>query len=300
MPGFWNGGVFTSREDGAFYASQWARVVQYQPDSVWVNSLNETWEHTSVEPAWLHGRWVANAGISRWNDAYGDRMDDFYWQMTRQYNQIFRNNALFDGVCFQENGSTNIFRASGGNFVPQSALPHQAPVLTLPSGFRTSFSGTVVSTNFTGGSGLASLYNFDEASGSTLVDEVRGLDGEVVGGAARAPGVCGTALVTDGITGCARLPQSPTGDFSWVLWLKTTAAGISATNWWQGRWVLADENSSATFGSGLSLVSGARLAFGVNSSDSAAAAAVARRARREIGRAVLVVCFFVKEAEVFG
>src|SRR5690606_16470986 len=53
-PGIWNGvGNLTDvhRQQCEFYRSIWLRVLQYDPASVWVNSFNESWEHTSVEPA---------------------------------------------------------------------------------------------------------------------------------------------------------------------------------------------------------------------------------------------------------
>jgi autotransporter-associated beta strand protein len=271
MPGFWNGGAFTSREDGDFYASQWQRVIQYKPSSVWVNSLNETWEHTSVEPAWLHGRWVANSGITRWNDYYGDRMDDFYWQMTRRYNQLFRNNVLVDGSYIRESGSTDVYRITGTNYVAELSLPHQAPVMLLPTGFRASFTGSVVASNFSGWSSPISLYNFDEASGSTVIDSLGGLDGQINTGATRGPGFSGMSLVVDGLDGYARLPQNLTASFSLVFWMRTSAATSSATNWWQGQVALADENSSATNGFGLTLLTGGRLAFGLSTTNRAVA-----------------------------
>jgi hypothetical protein len=155
--------------------------------------------------------------------------------------------------------------------VAQLSLPHQEPVLLLPTGFRASFTGSVVATNFSGWSSPISLYNFDEPSGSNVIDSLGGLDGQIYAGAIRALGFSGTALVVDGLGGYARLPQNLTADFSLVLWMKTSAGNSSATNWWQGQVALADENSSATNGFGLTLLTGGRLAFGLSTTNVAVA-----------------------------
>ncbi len=148
MPGFWNGGNYVDREQGDFYRSQWMRVIQHQPDSVWVNSLNETWEHTSVEPAYMSNPRQPHEGITMWTDAYGDRMDDFYWIMTRQYMKLYMENAIYEDTYFQEHSSDRgpgpIYRATGAGFIVQSAAPRMAPVLLLPEGFRRDFDGKIV------------------------------------------------------------------------------------------------------------------------------------------------------------
>ncbi|WP_344980098.1 FG-GAP-like repeat-containing protein [Compostibacter hankyongensis] len=146
MPGFWNGLTFVGREDGDFYRSQWMRVIQYAPRSVWVNSFNETWEHTAVEPSHhVIDRFVANPLFTKpWSDHYGNRMDDFYWIMTRQYNRLFMDNVLLQGTYFQEYGDSTIFRATATGFIKQTAWPVKAPVLLLPEGFRKTFKGKIV------------------------------------------------------------------------------------------------------------------------------------------------------------
>lgn len=146
MPGFWNGLTFFDREDGDMYRSQWMRVIQYQPQSVWVNSFNETWEHTSVEPSYhVIDQFVANPLFTKpWSDYYGNRMDDFYWRMTKEYNQLYMHGDLYEGTYFQEYGDSTIFKAVSSGFVRQAALPVMAPVLLLPEGFRKHFKGHVV------------------------------------------------------------------------------------------------------------------------------------------------------------
>lgn len=264
MPGFWNGATFTSRSSGSFYANQWKRVLQYQPASVWVNSWNESWEHTSVEPAWLSGRWVAYPGLTQWNDYYGTRMDSFYHVMTSQYNWLFRNNALVTGAYLRESGDSAVYQVAGSNYVLQSALPRQAPVLAVPTGFRANFKGLVVPGDFTGWSGPRALYQFDEASGAVLVDAVGGSNGQMRDGMTRVEGVEGMAVVADGATGYARFPQNLAGDFSLVLWLKTDEVRTPLADWSQGRLILADEDLGQAGGAGLTLVAGGRLAFGLN------------------------------------
>jgi hypothetical protein len=147
MPGFWNGGNFVHRENGEFYRSQWMRVIKHLPESVWVNSLNETWEHTSVEPAYMFNPREPHKGITLWTDLHGDRMDDFYWVMTRQYMKLYMDNTLHEGTYFQEHsdgGPRPIYKVTADGFVVQQAPPHKAPVLLLPEGFRESFSGKIL------------------------------------------------------------------------------------------------------------------------------------------------------------
>lgn len=148
MPGFWNGGSYVDREGGDFYRSHWMRVIQHQPESVWVNSFNETWEHTSIEPAFMFNTRRPHAGITMWTDYYGNRMDDFYWVMTCQYMKLYMDNALYEGTCFQEfisDGSYGpVYRVTAGGFTELSQKPQKAPVLLLPRGFRENFQGKVV------------------------------------------------------------------------------------------------------------------------------------------------------------
>jgi hypothetical protein len=146
MPGFWNGITFYDRDNGELYRSQWMRVIQYNPESVWVNSFNETWEHTSVEPSYHKiDQFTANPLFTKpWTDYYGNRMDNFYWIMTRQYNQLFMNNILYEGSYFQENGDSCIYKVADDGFIRQSAWPVMKPVLLLPEGFRKHFTGKIL------------------------------------------------------------------------------------------------------------------------------------------------------------
>lgn len=150
MPGFYNGGMNPiARENGDFYRSQWMRVIQFQPKSVWVNSFNETWEHTSVEPAFQKiDQFVAHPSFSQpWTDYYGNRMDDFYWIMTYQYNKLFMDNVLLEGIYFQEYGNSQIWKVSNRSFIKERVFPVMTPVLLLPQRFRENFNGIIVKDN---------------------------------------------------------------------------------------------------------------------------------------------------------
>jgi hypothetical protein len=143
-PGFWNGLVGTSREQGEVYRNQWLRVLQHKPQSIWLNSFNETWEHTSVEPSHIEPAPNTSNFISTWTDYYGNRMDDFYWIMTRQYNRLFMYGELFQHTYLQEQGSNDIYIVNERTIDKYGTnRPHMAPVLLVPKGFINSFKGKV-------------------------------------------------------------------------------------------------------------------------------------------------------------
>lgn len=145
MPGFWNGITFWSRNEGMQYKLQWLRVLKYKPSSVWVNSFNETWEHTSVEPSRIISRnATAHIGLKPWTDHYGNLYDNYYWDMTIQYNQLYMNNVLFEGSYFQEEGSDIIYKVTKKGFIPQTGNPVMKPVLLFLKGFREDFDGQIL------------------------------------------------------------------------------------------------------------------------------------------------------------
>lgn len=145
MPGFWNGITFWGRNDGIQYKNQWLRVLKHGPESVWVNSFNETWEHTSVEPARLvFGNSSAHIGLRPWTDAYGNLYDNYYWDLTILYNRLYMDNVLFEGTYFQEEGSDVIYRVVSGGFKSCEGFPVMKPILLLPNGFREKFDGIIV------------------------------------------------------------------------------------------------------------------------------------------------------------
>lgn len=146
MPGFWNGSSGSVRDQGDLYRSQWMRVLQYNPASVWLNSFNESWEHTAVEPSYIAAtNTMDNPSMdSTWTDYYGDRMDDFYWVMTKQYNRLFMYNELFLNSYIQEYGDANVYKVTACSFTYQGSMPHMAPILLVPAGFRSSFNGNII------------------------------------------------------------------------------------------------------------------------------------------------------------
>ncbi|SDC18473.1 hypothetical protein [Niabella drilacis] len=147
-PGFWNGNLSANRENGELYRRHWLRVLQHNPASVWVNSYNETWEHTGVAPAYLNPEVAAaSSGIlSVWTDYYGDRMDDFYWVMTQQYNRLFMYRELFINSYLQEDQSNDIYQVKRNRIERTGTiLPRRAPVLLVPKNFIRNFSGNVIS-----------------------------------------------------------------------------------------------------------------------------------------------------------
>ncbi|WP_353129861.1 gliding motility-associated C-terminal domain-containing protein [Parapedobacter pyrenivorans] len=149
-PGFWNGVgnlVDVTRKNGDFYRSFWVRVLKYNPASVWVNSFNESWEHTSVEPARLDAGAAAEHPdiLQVWTDYHGQPMDDFYWVMTKQYNRLFMYQELYDGSYLQEEDSETIYVVRRDTLVDHgSGLPSMAPVILVPKGFLANFEGNVI------------------------------------------------------------------------------------------------------------------------------------------------------------
>jgi len=146
-PGFWNGAVGAGRDGGELYRSHWLRVIKYQPQSVWVNSFNETWEHTSIEPSYIPpSSTIDNPSlISTWTDLNGERADDFYWNMTKQYNRLFMYNELTEGAYIQEEGDNHIYKITPKKFELQTRRIYKAPVLLLYSGFMKQFKGKIIS-----------------------------------------------------------------------------------------------------------------------------------------------------------
>ena len=148
MPGFWNGLTWYDRKEGETYRNQWLRVFQNQPASVWVNSFNETWEHTSVEPSYhVIDQFVANPLFTKlWTDYYGNRYDSFYWDMTRQYNKLFMDNVLYRDSYFEESGDPDksIYKVTDNGFIKQKSQPVMSPVLLLPENFHNNFKGQII------------------------------------------------------------------------------------------------------------------------------------------------------------
>lgn len=149
MPGFKNDSRFFPRNNGDYYRRHWVRVLEYQPASVWVNSFNDV-EYTGVEPAHVvTDQFTAHPDLRPWTDEYGNRMDDFYWIMTCQYNHLFMFNHLLVGTYFREVGSDTIYEVRQDGWAVYPTAPVKAPVLLFPKGFRERFNGTIESKSIT-------------------------------------------------------------------------------------------------------------------------------------------------------
>lgn len=149
MPGFWNGITFWPRNEGMQYKTQWLKVLEHQPKSVWINSFNETWEHTSIEPSHFNSnQFSAHIDLKPWVDYYGNRYDHYYWDMTVQYNQLYMNNKIYVGTYLQEKGNDQLYKVVKDGFVPQEHYPVMAPVLLVPQNFRKIFNGEILEINY--------------------------------------------------------------------------------------------------------------------------------------------------------
>lgn len=101
------------------------------------------WPGSPDDPAWLD---PYNPDIQTpWNDYYGQRMDDFYWVMTRQYSRLYMYGELFENSYLQsyQNDSIYIVKDSSIDYYG-TAKPHMAPVLLVPQGFMRNFTGKVI------------------------------------------------------------------------------------------------------------------------------------------------------------
>lgn len=145
MPGFLNKYTYWPRNNGEQYRTQWLKVLENMPESVWLNSFNETWEHTSVEPShFINDSFSAHIDLKPWKDYYGNKYDAFYWDMTLQYNQLFMNNVLYMDSYIQEKGSDVIYKVDKKGFIKQNAMPVMKPVLLVPVDFCKNFNGKII------------------------------------------------------------------------------------------------------------------------------------------------------------
>ena len=76
-------------------------------------------------------------------------------------------------------------------------------------------------------SGLVSAWLFEEASGQVAIDSAGMNDGELLGGAARVPGMIGQAIEFNGTDSCVTIPDDATlqlpGAMTVSAWIKPTA-----------------------------------------------------------------------------
>lgn len=161
QPGFGNGSIVYSHDNGNRYKGHWLDVLKNDPDSVFVVSWNEWWENNAIEPArmfrndteayWMGGKGyppIGNEpGLEAYTDERGAPMDDYYFVMTRQYLRLFLNGSFEAGTYFKEETHPAVYRATSHGFVHETALPSQAPVLWLPDGYLASNAGYLAYSN---------------------------------------------------------------------------------------------------------------------------------------------------------
>lgn len=156
QPGFGNGNAFYSHNQGNRHKNHWLRVLKANPSSVFTISWNEGWENNQMEPSYMN-RTVAEAewaggevagkgypGLTPWTDELGQRMDDYYYVMTRQYLKIYLSGDVYVGTLLKAENSPAVYRATPSGFAYQGVMPPQAPLLVVPDGFIENFSGNFV------------------------------------------------------------------------------------------------------------------------------------------------------------
>jgi hypothetical protein len=139
MPG-WNnnkGGPIVLRQQGSFYNQGWRKVIAQRPHLTIVNSFNEFAEETGASPVFTAGVLGRAPTKEPWLDYYGAQTTDFYWQMTAQWNYLYRVGCYAVGTYVRESSQPDVYLFDGANFVYQGAMPHDAPVLEISDGTRT-------------------------------------------------------------------------------------------------------------------------------------------------------------------
>ncbi|MGL4400814.1 MAG: hypothetical protein ACRCXD_13160 [Luteolibacter sp.] len=156
QPGFGNGNVSFPHNQGSRYKNHWLRVLKANPFSVFTISWNEGWENAQIEPNYMNrtaaeAEWVGGEiagkgypGLTPWTDELGQRMDDYYYVMTRQYMKIYLSGDIYVGTVLKAENSQDVYRATPSGFVYQGSMPPQAPLLIVPDGFIENFSGNIV------------------------------------------------------------------------------------------------------------------------------------------------------------
>lgn len=156
QPAFGNGSTFISHNRGLRYKNHWLRVLKANPSSVFTISWNEGWENNQIEPNFMN-RTVAEAqwgggesagkgypGLAAWTDELGQRMDDYYYVMTRQYMKIYLTGDVYVGTLLKSESSPDVYRATPSGFVFLESMPPQAPLLIVPNDFIEDFTGSIV------------------------------------------------------------------------------------------------------------------------------------------------------------
>jgi hypothetical protein len=153
QPGFANGtNAYLPHAGGNRYKNHWLRVLKADPSSVFVISWNEGWEKNQIEPSLMNrsapeADWIGGKGypgLAAWTDELGERMDDYYFVMTRQYMKIYLSGDVYAGTFLKHENSPDVYLATPSGFVYQGSMPAQAPLLIVPDGFIEQFSGSIV------------------------------------------------------------------------------------------------------------------------------------------------------------
>ncbi|MGB1131104.1 MAG: hypothetical protein ACPG4K_13720, partial [Haloferula sp.] len=128
------------------------RVLKADPESIFVVSWNEDWEQNAIQPAHmnrsaLEAEWTGGKGypgLVAYTDELGNRMDDYYFVMAKQYLKIYLDGDIYQGTHIKEESSSDIYRADADSFSLVGATPALTPVLVVPDGFRNGFTGAFV------------------------------------------------------------------------------------------------------------------------------------------------------------
>ncbi|HOM61898.1 MAG TPA: LamG domain-containing protein [Anaerohalosphaeraceae bacterium] len=268
QPGFWNSWTYYDRENGNRYRNHWRRVIEYQPESVFVVSFNETWEHNSVEPSYMFNTRQPHPGITMWTDAYGERMDNYYWEMTKQYMKLYMEGTLPEGTYFQEYISDGqygpIYKVHPDGCIKQNQPPHQSPVLLVPTGFLDSVYGTP---HGDPNKPLA-WWPLDEGVGMTVLDRQNGYVGQMINMSESAweGRFLAGCLCFDGVDDSLQIPPILGEHFTISFWLRTTDFGYPSGEWYQGKGLVDADAAGTADDFGITLMGG-QVAFGVGNPD---------------------------------
>lgn len=186
QPGFANGSTHYSHANGDRFKNHWLRVLKADPESVFVVSWNEDWEQNAIQPAHmnrstLEAEWTGGKGypgLVAYTDELGNRMDDYYFVMTKQYLKIYLDGDIYQGTHIKEESSSDIYRADADSFSLVEATPALTPVLVVPDGFRNDFTGAFVQQAATS---VIAEWTFDD---QTNVSTALGASGALQGVAA--------------------------------------------------------------------------------------------------------------------
>ena len=129
-------GPIVLRDQGRFYDASWRSLLAARPHLAVVNSFNEYAEETAVAPTITTGALGRLPTKEPWLDYQGVPTTDWYWQMTAQWNFLYRTGCYQPGTYVREVGSPDVYRFVDGSFAYQGVLPAGTPVLEITAGTR--------------------------------------------------------------------------------------------------------------------------------------------------------------------